>query len=98
MKEEKVDLSVIDAMIEKLRKLEESVNNSSQNNIPEFYMITLKGENCSKVRHSSYSVALKEATRLAKKHNHTAHIMGVVAVVEPVEVQKPIIEYQVKKR
>lgn len=50
----------------------------------DFYMITVKGERGSTVRHESYKAAEKEAIRLAKVAKHRAHIMGVVAVVDPV--------------
>jgi hypothetical protein len=50
----------------------------------DFYMITVKGDAGSKVRHDNYKAAEKEAIRLAKSNNHRAHIMGVIAVVDPV--------------
>lgn len=50
----------------------------------DFYMITVRGDKGSVVRHESYKVAEKEAIRLAKLAQHRAHIMGVVAVVDPV--------------
>ena len=60
----------------------------------DFYMVTVTGQFGSKVRHDDYSVAIKEATRLAKKQNHTAWVTGVVAVVEPIkqEVQVKVIK------
>lgn len=67
-------------------------------NLPEFYMVTVEGKSGSIVRHETLEVAAAEATRLAKKSNHRAHIMGVVAIVEPVEVQKPVIEYKLIKK
>ena len=66
--------------------------------LPEFYLITVKGEHGSVVRHADFKTAVTEATRLAKKANHRAHIMSVCAIVEPVEVQQPIIEYQLIKK
>jgi SOS-response transcriptional repressor LexA len=66
--------------------------------LPEFYMITVEGKSGAIVRHPDFQTAANEATRLAKKCNHRAHIMGVVAIVEPVEVQKPITEYQLIKK
>lgn len=96
METKKEEILVIDKMIEQLQKSKNRLRGNED--IPEFYMITVKGEHGSKVRHASYGAAVEEATRLAKKLNHTAHIMGVVAVIEPVEVQKPIIEYQLKRR
>lgn len=50
----------------------------------DFYMITVKGDKGSVVRHETYTAAEKEAIRLAKVAKHRAHIMGVVAVVDPV--------------
>lgn len=50
----------------------------------DFYMITVKGDKGTVVRHETYKLAEKEAIRLAKLANHRAHIMGVVAVVDPV--------------
>lgn len=66
--------------------------------LPEFYMITVEGKSGSIVRHADFHTAATEATRLAKLCNHRAHIMGVIGIVEPVQVQKPIIEYQLIKR
>ena len=60
----------------------------------DFYMVTVTGEHGSKVRHDNYDIAIKEATRLAKKKNHKAWVTGVVAVIEPIqqEVQVKVIE------
>lgn len=66
----------------------------SKIDVPEFYLITVKGEQGAKVRHESFDVAVREAKRLAKKTNHRAHIMGVVGIIEPVQVVEPITEYQ----
>jgi hypothetical protein len=55
-----------------------------KNNLPEFYMVTVKGLTGTKFRHESYDAAEKEAKRLAKSENHRAHIMGVVAIVDPI--------------
>lgn len=66
--------------------------------LPEFYMITVEGKSGSIARHEKLEIAAAEATRLAKKCNHRAHIMGVVAIVEPVVVQKSVIEYQLIKK
>lgn len=65
--------------------------------LPEFYMITVKGERGATVRHESFEIAVKEATRLSKKTEHRAHILGVVGIVEPTVVQQPIVEYQLIK-
>ena len=65
--------------------------------LPEFYMITVKGENGTKVRHESFDLAVKEAKRLSKFTEHRAHIMGVVAIIEPTVVQQPILEYNLIK-
>lgn len=98
MKKENLNLADIDNMIALLTQCRERLQVVKENKIPEFYMITVRGENGSKVRHENFDAAVKEATRLAKKLNHTAHIMGVVAVVEPVQVQQPIIEYKLKTK
>lgn len=66
--------------------------------LPEFYLITVEGKSGAIVRHADFQTAVTEATRLAKKANHRAHIMGVCAIVEPVQVQQPIIEYQLIKK
>jgi hypothetical protein len=66
--------------------------------LPEFYMITVEGKSGAIVRHPDFQTAANEATRLAKKCNHRAHIMGVVGIVEPVQVQQPIIEYQLIRK
>jgi hypothetical protein len=49
----------------------------------EFYMVTCKGVHGSKVRHGSYELAIKEAKRVARKENHPAWVVGVVARVNP---------------
>jgi hypothetical protein len=61
-------------------------------------MITVEGKSGSVVRHPDFQSAAVEATRLARLCNHRAHIMGVFAIVEPVQVQKPITEYQLIKK
>jgi hypothetical protein len=50
----------------------------------DFYMVTCTGLHGSKVRHTSYEEAETEAIRVAKKRNHEAWIVGVVASVKPV--------------
>jgi hypothetical protein len=50
----------------------------------DFFLLTVKGEQGSKVRHPNFGSAKKEATRLAKKLNHEVFICGVVASVKPV--------------
>ena len=72
-------------------------NKVKENKLPEFYLITIEGKNGAVVRHPDFKTAVKEATRLAEKCNHRAHIMGVVAIVEPIVVQQPITEYQLIK-
>jgi len=59
----------------------------------DFYMVTVTGEHGAKVRHTNYNVAIKEASRLAKKLNHKAWVTGVVAIVEPIqpEIQVKVI-------
>jgi hypothetical protein len=59
----------------------------------DFYMVTVTGEHGAKVRHTDYDVAIKEASRLAKKLNHKAWVTGVVAIVEPIqpEIQVKVI-------
>jgi hypothetical protein len=49
----------------------------------EFYMVTCKGVHGSKVRHGSYEQAMTEAKRVARKENHPAWVVGVVARVNP---------------
>ena len=50
----------------------------------DFYMLTVRGDKGSKVRHNTYEEATKEATRIATFEDHQVYIMGVVAVAEPV--------------
>lgn len=49
----------------------------------EFYMVTCTGVHGSKVRHASYGQAMTEAKRIARKMNHPAWVVGVVAKVNP---------------
>ena len=49
----------------------------------EFYMVTCLGDKGSKVRHTKYDDAIKEAKRVAKLENHPAWVVGVVAMVNP---------------
>lgn len=58
-------------------------------NPAEFFMVTLKQGIGSKKYHESYDVAVKEATRLAKKEKKQAYVMGVVASID-VEVEEII--------
>ena len=81
-----------DSLGEHIQKLCKASRKEVQ--VPEFYMITVEGKSGAIVRHPDFQTAVTEATRLAKKCNHRAHIMGVVGIIEPVEVQKPITEYQ----
>lgn len=53
----------------------------------EFYMLTCTGEHGSKVRQPNFDVAVKEAHRIAKKQKHRVSILGVVAVVDPIQVE-----------
>lgn len=48
----------------------------------DFYMLTVTGDSCSKVRHTTFKEATTEATRLAKKMQHKVYILGVVATVD----------------
>lgn len=49
----------------------------------EFYMVTCTGQHGSKVRHTSYELAEKEAMRIANVKKHPAWVVGVVAKIEP---------------
>jgi hypothetical protein len=49
----------------------------------EFYMVTCLGDKGSKVRHSDYDTAVKEAKRIAKSNQHPAWVVGVVAKINP---------------
>lgn len=49
----------------------------------EFYMVTCRGINGTKKRHTSYDDAIKEAKRIAKKEDHPAWVVGVVAKINP---------------
>jgi hypothetical protein len=49
----------------------------------DFYMVTCTGVHGSKVRHASYNEAVTEAKRIARKMNHPAWVVGVVAEVNP---------------
>lgn len=85
-----------DSMREHIQKLCKESRKEPQ--VPDFYMITIEGKNGSVVRHETFEIAAAEASRLAKKCNHRAHIMGVVAIVEPVQVQQPVTEYKLIKK
>lgn len=64
----------------------------------DFYMVTCTGLHGSKVRHATYGEAETEAIRIAKKRNHEAWIVGVVASVKPVIKIKEIPSIEIKKR
>jgi len=49
----------------------------------EFYMVTCKGTNGAKMRHTNYNVAVSEAQRIANKENHETWVVGVVKKVNP---------------
>jgi len=49
----------------------------------EFYMVTCRGINGSKVRHTTYDEAIKEAKRIAKREDHPAWVVGVLAKINP---------------
>lgn len=49
----------------------------------EFYMVTCRGINGSKVRHATYDDAIKEAKRIAKREDHPAWVVGVIAKINP---------------
>ena len=81
--------AVADYCLKQLEKLK-------QTQIPEFYMITVEGKNGAIVRHSDFQTAATEATRLAKKCNHRAHIMGFVAIVDVEKTES--FEYKLIKK
>jgi len=60
----------------------------------DFYMLTIRGEHGSKVRHTSYEIATTEAKRLAKHEQHPVYIMGLVAVAE-LEVEISTVKKEV---
>lgn len=49
----------------------------------EFYMVTCRGINGTKKRHTSYDDAIKEAKRIAKKEDHPTWVVGVLAKINP---------------
>ena len=79
----------------KFLRAEEKAKETVQ--LPEFYMISIKGEHGSKVRHDTLEKSVKEATRLSEKLNERVHILGVIAIVEPTIVQEPKTEYKLIK-
>jgi hypothetical protein len=48
-----------------------------------FYMVTCRGIKGSVVRHTTYDEAVKEAKRIAKREDHPAWVVGVVAKINP---------------
>ena len=64
--------------------------------LPDFYMITVEGKSGAIVRHPDFQTAATEATRLVKKCNHRAHIMGVVAIVDVEKTES--FEYKLIKK
>lgn len=66
--------------------------------LPEFYMVTVRGIRGAKVRHETFEKAVEEATKFSQKENYRAHIMGVVAIIEPTQVQEPKTEYKLIKK
>lgn len=49
----------------------------------EFYMVTCRGIHGSKIRHTTYDDAITEAKRIAKKEDHPAWVVGVLAKINP---------------